>query len=179
MYDTIIVPLEGSLHCERAVSVARDEGGRHNAAIVLLHVIPRPERPVPDPRVICSGPRINAADWPDDKATKATCVGQTYLEDVRRRHFLPEGTTSRVVIGEPVKRILAEARRWPAPLIIMTAGEAAGAGLTHSTLSEVMRRVLVHGEVPVMAVHAPLQENSVSAATLRETSSHAGGFALV
>ncbi len=163
MYDTIIIPLDGSVHCEQAVPVARDEALRHESAIVLLHVIPRPERLIPDSRVTCGGPRITAPDWPQASIGKLTRMGQTYLEDVRRRYMLSEGTTLRVVVGEPVRRILAEAGCWPSPLIVMTSGEGTEVG--QPSLSETTRRVLMHVRVPVLAVHAPTQANAVSAAS--------------
>ncbi len=177
MYDTIIVPLEGSVHCEQAVPIARDEACRHQSGIVLLYVIPRPELPVPDPRVTCSGPRIQAPDCSRSKIAGATRLGQEYLEEVRGRYGLPDGTTMRVVVGEPVKRILAEAERWPQSLIVMTTGEVEGS--VQSKLSDVTRRVLIHATVPVMAVHAMTPVNMLHAPVFTGASIQSREFAMV
>ena len=43
MFETVIVPLDGSPHAEFAIPYAIDEARRHQAKMVLIHVIPRPE----------------------------------------------------------------------------------------------------------------------------------------
>jgi nucleotide-binding universal stress UspA family protein len=152
MYDTIIVPLDGSAHAEAALPAAIEEARRHRATIVLLHVVARPEAPVADPHVQHGGPLRSAAVavWCEAELTAATEAGRQYLESVRTRFLLSPLMVIRVVVGEPVRRILTEAGYWPRPLLVVTTGDDTG---EHRTpLSEVARRLLVDGSTPVLGV---------------------------
>ena len=62
MFETVIVPLDGSPHAECALPYAIDEARRHQATMVLLHVIPRPEPCTSTVRG--SGPVPWQGEWP-------------------------------------------------------------------------------------------------------------------
>lgn len=150
MYDTIIVPLDGSAHAEAALPAAIEEARRHRATIVLLNVVTRPEAPAADPHVQHGGPRRCAEAWCAESVAAATEAGRRYLESVGERYVLPPLTAIRVVAGEPVRRILAEVGYWPRPLLVITTGDVSGNART--PLSEVARRLLVDGSAPVLGV---------------------------
>jgi nucleotide-binding universal stress UspA family protein len=147
--QTIIVPLDASLHAEAALSFAADEARRHGATLVLLHVIPRPEPPVPSARVQLGGPCVRHPRCPSrDVAVAEAACG--YLDGVVGRHRLPPGTVTRVVMGEPAKRMIAEAEAWPDALLVMTTCDCASH--PRAPLSEVARQALHSGKVPVLGV---------------------------
>ncbi|HVL24350.1 MAG TPA: universal stress protein [Thermomicrobiales bacterium] len=150
MFQTIIVPLDASLHAEAALPYAIDEARRHGAMLVLLHVVPRPEPPVPPPRVQLGGPTIRPPSWPERDVANAAEAACGYLDRVVRQYLLPPGTVSRVVVGEPSKRVIAEARAWPGALVVMTTGDCAAH--PRPALSEVARQVLLSGTVPVLGI---------------------------
>jgi nucleotide-binding universal stress UspA family protein len=62
MFDTVIAPLDGTPHAEVALPYAIDEARRHGAAMVLMHVVPRPE-PCTSP-ARRSGPLSWQGEWP-------------------------------------------------------------------------------------------------------------------
>ncbi len=178
MYDIVIIPLEGAPHCERAVPPAHDEARRHGAPLMLLHVVPRPEGPAPDPRVRMSGPSITAGDWPAQGLTRELARATAYLEDVKLAHGLPKTTAIQTTVGEPVRRILAEIGRHRRPLLVMTTGEDTAG--PRPMLSNVTQQVLAKGSAPVLAVHAPAQEKRsrttgpVDSATIPDARMHHG-----
>lgn len=49
-YDRILVPLDGSPRAETALPAARSVARAHGAELILLHVVPSPERSCPCPR---------------------------------------------------------------------------------------------------------------------------------
>ena len=152
MHDTIIVPLDGSEHAEFALPIAIDETQRNCASLLLLHVVPRPEASTQ--RVSHGGPSVRPPQWSGHELDEAVRLGHRYLERVKQRCRLSPETMVTVVVGEPVKRILAEAERRPRSLIVLTTGDACGNACP--PLSEVARRVLVAGSVPVLGVrHRP------------------------
>ena len=91
MFETVIVPLDGSPHAELAIPYAVDEARRHQAKLVLIHVIPRPE-PCMSP-VRRSGPVPWQGEWPFEDLDSAKRNAQAYLQDVVTRFGLDPGTT--------------------------------------------------------------------------------------
>ena len=148
MFSTILVPLNGSPHAEAALPVAVEEASRHNARLVLLHVIVRPEQP-PFPGGPRSGPFCHPAPCNPGKLVEDEAHAVAYLTDIRQRAGLPSDTAVRLAVGDPAHQIRAELARWPAPLLVLTTGNCT----TQPTppLSEVARRLLL-GPVPVLAV---------------------------
>ena len=148
MFETVIIPLNGSAHAEFAVPYGRDEAFRHGARIVLIHVLPRPELPrVP---IAHGGPAPVVSVWPVAELEREELDWLGYLDGVRERFALPENVRSVVAVGDPTCRILEEARKYPHPLIVMTTGDATGAA--RPAVSEVARRAMLDGSVPILAV---------------------------
>lgn len=151
MYETVIVPLDGSAHAEAAVPYAVEEATRHGALLVLLHVLPRPEPA--SAAASRSGPAPWQPHWPTAEIAAEDSAAHRYLEGVIGRYRLPSETTTRVVVGDPRLRVAAEADRCRRPLVVMTTGDASG-GATPS-LSLVAGHLLVRGSVPVLGVRHP------------------------
>jgi nucleotide-binding universal stress UspA family protein len=151
MFETVIIPLDGAAHAEFALPYGREEAFRHAARVVLIHVVPRPELP-PTP-IAHGGPAPSRPVWPAAELADEERSWLAYLEGVRERFGLPENVRTVVAVGDPVRHILAEARKHPRPLIVVTTGDAA-AGVW-PPLSEVARRLMVAGGVPVLAVREP------------------------
>lgn len=95
MFDTVIVPLDGSPHAEFAIPYAIDEARRHNATMVLVHVIPRPEPCTSTLRQ--SGPLPWQGEWPAEEIEPAKRTADVYLRDVITRYALDPGTTRRAI----------------------------------------------------------------------------------
>lgn len=151
MFATVLVPLDGSRHAEAAIAYGVEEARHHGASLVLLRVIPRPE-PCPG-GARRAGPAAWGPDWPADEIAKAERATRRYMARVIERFGLPRETRVRVVVGDPAARLIAEAARTERPLVVMTTGDAEAA--TRTPLSEVARRLLVNGEVPVLGVREP------------------------
>ena len=151
MFDTVIVPLNGSPHAEMAIPFAAEEVRHHHAALVLMHVVPRPE-PCAS-RVRRSGPAPVEAAWPTAETTTAEQAARRYLGDVRDRFALPLETDLEIEVGDPTARLLGEVARYRHPLVVMTTGDASGDVVP--PLSEVVRRLLVAGDVAVLGVRHP------------------------
>lgn len=151
MYDTVILPLDGSLHAEFALPLAVDEARRHHATLVLLYVLPHPDSQ--EGPVDRGGPSVRPADGSGRELDEAMEEGRRYLAQVKERCRLVPEPEAKVVVGEPVERILAECGRRRRPLIVMTTGDVPQT--PSSPLSEVARRVLIAGTVPVLGVHRP------------------------
>src|SRR5918993_5016254 len=99
MFETVIVPLDGSPHAEFAIPYAIDEVQRRQAKLVLIHVIPRPE-PCMSP-VRRSGPVPWQSEWPFEDLDSAKRNAQGYLQDVVTRFGLDPGTRLCVAVGDP------------------------------------------------------------------------------
>lgn len=151
MYETVIVPLDGSAHAEAALPYALEEAARHGAPLLLLHVLPRPE-PVAStaPR---SGPAPWRADWPAAEIADERDAAKFYLSGVVARFHLPSDTEMRVVVGDPRLRVADEADHCRHPLVVMTTGDiSSGAS---PPLSLVAGHLMVRGTVPVLGVRRP------------------------
>ena len=99
MFETVIVPLDGSPHAEFAIPYAIDEVQRRQAKLVLIHVIPRPE-PCMSP-VRRSGPMPWQGEWPFEELDTAKRNAGAYLQDVVTRFGLDPGTRLCVAVGDP------------------------------------------------------------------------------
>jgi nucleotide-binding universal stress UspA family protein len=151
MFGTIVVPLDGSRGAELAIPYAAEEAARHDCALVLLHVISRPE--LAPRRVAHGGPAPRPFDWPRAELASAADDASAYLRDVIRRHGLPLDTEFVIPIGDPFARLEAEIERRPRPLVVLAA-EAADEPRSH-LLDETARRLLVDGVAPVLRVQPP------------------------
>lgn len=148
MFGTVLVPLDGSPDAERAIPYAADEARRHGCALVLVRVIPRPER-VPG-RVPHGGPLHSTPHWPTAELQAAERSAAEYLRDVIVRHGLAPETETATPIGDPYTRLLAEIQRRPQPLVVLATSGATGS--LSQGLGETARRLLLSGAAPVLCV---------------------------
>jgi nucleotide-binding universal stress UspA family protein len=151
MFETVIVPLDGSPHAEVAIPYAIDEARRHQATIVLVHVIPRPE-PCTSP-VRRSGPLPWQGDWPAEEIEPAKHKAETYLRDVVTRFGLDPGTRLCVAVGDPGVRVAAEAARHRQPLVVMLTGDSTRQSCP--PLSLVTNYLLIASAIPVLGICQP------------------------
>ncbi|MDF3042591.1 MAG: usp21 [Thermomicrobiales bacterium] len=151
MFETVIVPLDGSPHAELAIPYAVDEARRHQAKLVLIHVIPRPE-PCMSP-VRRSGPVPWQGEWPFEDLDSAKRNAEAYLRDVVNHFGLDPGTTLSVAVGDPGVRVAAEAMRHERPLVVMLTGDRTRDA--SPPLSLVTRYLLIAGAVPVLGLRQP------------------------
>ena len=151
MFETVIVPLDGSPHAEVAIPYAIDEAQRHQAKMVLIHVIPRPE-PCTSP-VRRSGPLPWQGEWPAEEIDPAKRRAEAYLQDVVTRFGLDPGTTLCVAVGDPGVRVAAEAVRHGRPLVVMLTGDRTREACP--PLSLVTSYLLIASAVPVLGIRQP------------------------
>jgi nucleotide-binding universal stress UspA family protein len=151
MFETVIVPLDGSPHAEVAIPYAIDEVQRRQAKLVLIHVIPRPE-PCMSP-VRRSGPVPWQGEWPFENLDSAKRDAHAYLQDVVARFALDPGTTLCVAVGDPGVRVAEEAMRHERPLVVMLTGDRSREA--RPPLSLVARYLLIAGAVPVLGIRQP------------------------
>jgi nucleotide-binding universal stress UspA family protein len=151
MFETVIVPLDDSPHAEFAIPYAIDEARRHQAKLVLIHVIPRPEPCISPMRR--SGPVPWQGEWPFEELDSAKRGAQAYLLDVVSRFALDPGTTLCVAVGDPGVRVAEEAMRHERPLVVMLTGDRTRDA--RPPLSLVARYLLIAGTVPVLGIRQP------------------------
>ena len=151
MFETVIVPLDGSPHGEFALPYAIDEARRHEAKLVLLRVIPRPE-PCPS-TARRSGPVRWQGEWPFEDLAAAKQDAETYLRDVVSRFALAPETRWCVAVGDPGVRVAAEVTRHEQPVVVMLTGDSSRE--RHPPLSLVTRHLLLASAVPVLAIRHP------------------------
>lgn len=160
MFDTILVPLDGRGPAEIALPFALAEARAHQADLVLIHVIARPE--VCDPAVRRGGPAPRVPDWCDDQLETAISEAHEYLREVVNRHGLPATTTLRVTVGDPATRIGAEATQHPNCLLVMTTGnlnprpdlpQSLRSTSSRATLSNVFQRLSAQGPTPILSIN--------------------------
>jgi nucleotide-binding universal stress UspA family protein len=155
MFETVIVPLDGSPHAEFALPYAVDEARRHQATIVLLHVIPRPEPCTSTVRG--SGPLPWQGEWPFEDLNAAKRDAEAYLRDVVTRFALAPETTRCVAVGDPGLRVAAEVTRHEQPVVVLLTGDSSRE--RRPPLSLVTHYLLIASAVPVLAIpHSPPAE---------------------
>jgi nucleotide-binding universal stress UspA family protein len=156
MFETVIVPLDGSPHAECALPYAIDEARRHQATIVLLHVIPRPEPCTSTVRR--SGPVLWQGEWPFEDLDAVKRDAEAYLRDVVSRFALAPETTQCVAVGDPGVRVAAEVTRHEQPVVVILTGDSSRE--RRPPLSLVTHYLLIASAVPVLAIRQPPPSDS-------------------
>ena len=156
MFETVIVPLDGSPHAEFAIPYAIDEARRHQATMVLLHIIPRPEPCTSTVRR--SGPVPWQGEWPFEDLGAAKRDAEAYLREVVTRFALDPGTTLCVAVGDPGVRVAAEVTRHEQPVVVMLTGDSSRE--RRPPLSLVTRYLLNASAVPILTIRQPLPSDS-------------------
>lgn len=124
MFDTFLVPLDGSKLAEKAAVTAAELARRCSAELIFVMVCPTPER------------QAEAADYLDRLARSA-------------RH---EGLVARAeaYLGDPAERIVRAAREDGADLIVMSSHGRTG--LARTVFGSVAETVMRLSPCPVMVV---------------------------
>ena len=155
MFETVIVPLDGTAHAEFALPFAVDETRLHGAKLVLIRVIPRPEP--------CSmtyhksGPLAWQGEWSYEDLEPAKRDALQYLGQVVTHFGLAPATELRVAVGDPGVQLTMEAKRHPSPLVVMLTGDCTREPCP--PLSLVASYLMVAGSVPVLAIRQPPPAN--------------------
>lgn len=149
MYDVVVVPLDQSSHAEMVVPTAKEEAARHGARLVLVHIVPRPELPSELGRR--SGPAPVETRYPEAQRDALLQRATEYLEDVKRRYELPEGTEIVTKVGEPARRIMALLSEFESPLVVLTSGDPTPVE-PRPSVSTLPYRIMVEGLWPVLAL---------------------------
>jgi nucleotide-binding universal stress UspA family protein len=115
MFKTILVPVDGSDHAEKAVSVAADLAGKYDAALHIITVMESTELPAPLRRY-AEAEHIAGAD-----AQVATYISDRFIE--RAREIAKEEGAKKiettVTMGDVQEKILDYAKKVGADLIVM------------------------------------------------------------
>jgi nucleotide-binding universal stress UspA family protein len=104
-YDRILVPLDGSPRAETALPAARSLARAHGSELILLHVVPSPERSFPCP------PEGEEYDLDMRLVERNTRAAEIYLAGIRKRVADPSLRVRTVVAvdgdvrGEILRRI--------------------------------------------------------------------------
>lgn len=171
MFETVIVPLDGTAHAEFALPIAVDEARLHGAPLVLIRVIPRPEPCSTTYRK--SGPLPWQGEWPFEDLEPAKRDATTYLRQVVTRFGLDPATELHVAVGDPGVQVTAEAKRHPRPLVVMLTGDCTRE--SSPPLSLVAGYLMIAGTVPVLglrpaaAMCPPRNERDTARLRFRQT----------
>lgn len=143
LFETIILPLDGSEPSASAIPYAAALGELTGASIVVLHVLEE-MRPVFDAH-------RGEVVWISPDQSRAELEAPELLEEPIGR-LRNDGLTVRAVfrLGDPDAEIRAEVERWPAPLIVM-ASHGRG-GLERLLLGSVADRIVREVPAPVLVV---------------------------
>lgn len=120
-FRTIIAPLDGSGAAERVAPLAVHVARVEQAALVFVRVIPFPEPPVGSPS---HGSSLMCLADPPPEIEDACRNATEYLEDVSAAYDGSLDVHRVVLTGDPFTRIVAEIRRWPRPLVLLSAHAA-------------------------------------------------------
>ena len=142
----ILVPVDFSVHSDRAVRYAMELAGKVGARVELLHVVENP---------VVSGAwssEIYVANLPE--------LLESLMADANRRLEMVKTATARegievgtcVVSGTPAHMILDEARTGRFDLIVM--GTHGRTGLSHVLMGSVAERVVRRAFCPVLTLRA-------------------------
>jgi nucleotide-binding universal stress UspA family protein len=145
LFETIVLPLDGSEPSESAIPYAAALAELTSAPIVVIHVLEE-MHPVFDAR------RGEVVWISPDQSRVELEAPELLAEPIGR--LRNDGLTVRAVfrLGDPDAEILAEVERWPAPLIVMASH---GRGrLERLLLGSVADRVVREAPAPVLVVPA-------------------------
>jgi nucleotide-binding universal stress UspA family protein len=150
-YHHILVPLDGSSRAEGALPAASSLARAHGAELVLLHVVPMPDRSCPCP------PEKDERDLEQRLVDRNTRAANVYLENVRK-HLADDSVQARTLVivdgdvrDEIVRRITAD----HIDLIVLS-GHGRG-GRAELPFGSVASFVLEHAIVPLLVIRESSQ----------------------
>lgn len=141
LFRKILVPHDFSDHATRALKVAADLAGPRGRLLVLHVIVPFSP--------VTGLPPVEGYVWFPPRALVRN--EQKRLERLAARAVSGRGRPTvdcRVVIGDPLQRILDASRR--ADSIVMTT--AGRTGLSHLLIGSVAEKVVRHATVPVLTL---------------------------
>ena len=146
MLKTILVPIDGSAHANRAVDFASDLASKYDAKIVLLHAINFPLGRLPDEL------HQYAVSEHLDGPGEVEAVVNKMLESAETRAMNAgvEELAHNSHTGDPAQVILDAVTSFDADLIVM--GSRGLGELKGLLVGSVSDKVLHHAEVPVTIV---------------------------
>ncbi|CCF85270.1 universal stress protein [Nitrolancea hollandica] len=158
IFQTILVPLDGSQLAETAIPMAVTLSRVTGAEIVLLRVLEE-MRPIYDTE-------CREVIWVDPANPRLELLAPEILQPTVTR-LAQEGLSVQAVIrlGDPRTEIIDEAERHPAPVIVM-ASHGRG-GLSRVLLGSVATRVLQAAPCPVLIVRARAAGQQPETVTLK------------
>ncbi|MEJ7838994.1 MAG: universal stress protein [Thermomicrobiales bacterium] len=154
-FETVIVPLDGSPHDDVAIPAALDEAMRHDARLVMLFVVERPQ--IVMTRVDIGGPLPHPAPGDDESVQVETEEATDYLNTLRHRYHLFANVDMVVLSGDPVLQIESEAARTRDPLVVMSIEPLAQA-FPHTRFDRASR-LIRHGQLQLLLVNSKRQRN--------------------
>lgn len=140
MYETIVLPLDGSSCATRALDHAISLAGEYDAELHLIYVVQ--ETAIP------------SSDRAPEIVEQLTAAGDDILSDAeeRARDARLYQVSTHLRRGRPAERILELVDEQDADLVVM--GTHGRAGIDRHLLGSKTKRVLRQASAPVMAVHA-------------------------
>ena len=119
MYDTILVPLDGSKRAERILLHVEELAQRYGAKVVFLRVV--------EPPTVMTGPEGGSMGFFQDQFDQQTQEADSYLA-ARQGEFREKGIEVRkcVTYGSVVEAIIRVAEREQADLIAMASHGRSG-----------------------------------------------------
>ncbi|MBW2243564.1 MAG: universal stress protein [Deltaproteobacteria bacterium] len=145
-YDRILVPLDGSPRAESALPPALSVARAHASELLLLHIVPRPERSCPCP---------HDEDEPDLEqriVERNTHAAETYLEGMRK-HVIGDGLRVRTLVaidGDVRSELLRRIAEDHVDLVVLS-GHGRG-GRAELPFGSVASFLLEHATVPLLVV---------------------------
>ncbi|MFB6184274.1 MAG: universal stress protein [Haloarculaceae archaeon] len=150
MYDTIVIPTDGSEHAVRAAEHGRYLADVFDAAVHVLNVVD----------VQSAGGLFDAGGVDEEFVTRLEAKGEHAVAAVEDVFDGWEALTTAVRRGKPAETILDYATEVDAD--VLTMGTHGRTGLDHVVTGSVTERVLRHADVPVLTVRAT-ERNRVDA----------------
>jgi len=149
LFRKILVPHDLSEHASRALALAAELARVHRGELTVLHVI-APYQPVLG---FPEGVTWNLRE--EDIITSARRSLEEMVARALKGARAPR-TRCRVVLGDPLQRILAAAREADS-IVIATAGRT---GLSHLLIGSVAEKVVRHAAVPVLTIRPPAKRRT-------------------
>lgn len=148
MFDTIILLLDESVQSETALPVAIDHVKRHEAQLVVMSVVVRPETCV---RHLLHGGPHPVLEYPfDSRVGRERADALSYLNRIRRQHHLSGNVELVVRVGDPVHQLQLEASARSQPLVVMAIATEPGSLL--AAHQERVTRLLHRNMCPLLLI---------------------------
>jgi nucleotide-binding universal stress UspA family protein len=118
MFKTILVPVDGSEHANRAVAIAADMAVKYGAELVLLHVMTTlgSARVPPD---LVDLAKIEHVLLSESDVMRGYAEKIIAAAEARARHAGASRIRSAIRVGQPAEAITAEAKDMHADLVVM------------------------------------------------------------